>query len=137
MSRARSGCADRRSSRTTAWLSSRRRSAGQALLDGAARDLVPESDPLRPGDDDPSGLGLGQRLKPRPEQLGTGRRRHDRELVERGAAVVAQADHAREHRVGDARGHASGRRGEHFGDEERVAARDPHAARRGPRRCPR
>ena len=51
-------------------------------------------------------------------------RRHDGQLVERLAAVVAEAADTGQHGLHDGRGHGVARRRERLGDEERVAARD-------------
>jgi hypothetical protein len=88
---------------------------------------VAEPDAARPRLDQPCLLGLGERREPRAEQrlheLGRHRRGHDRQPLERVAALAADLPQAPEHGVLDAGRNLVGRRGERLGDEERVARR--------------
>ncbi len=100
----------------------------EAALDRPPGELVPEREAVRPDVDHAGVLGLRERVDPRPQQLGgeveAGVRRHDGQLVERLAAVVAEPADAGQHGLHHGRGHGVARRRERLGDEERVAARD-------------
>ena len=85
----------------------------QALLDRAARDLVPEPQPVRRVDDHARRLGLGQRLQIEPVRGRSPTARPRAGRARRGRR--AEPADAGEHGVGDARGHS------------------PRAARRAPR----
>jgi hypothetical protein len=72
---------------------------GNAALDRPPRELVAEREAVGTDLDDAGGLRLGERVDLRPEQLGCQLeahvRGHDRELVERRAAGLAQPPDAR------------------------------------------
>ena len=125
---ARSGRSSCWSARRTARVQAPPRERRQAALDRAPRQLVAEAEMVRGDLEHPGELGLGERVDAVAEQvageLEPDPRRHDRELLERLAAGRVEA--AR-------RGRAPprprwrdgvGRRGQHLGDEERVAAGD-------------
>ena len=98
----------------------------QALLDGLAGQLVAERQPVRPRRHDAALLGLGQRVQPVAEQgvrqVEPDDRGHHRQLLDRGAGVVVEPRHPREHGVGHRDRHPRARLGQRLGDVERVAA---------------
>ena len=100
----------------------------QAALDRPPRQLVAEAQVVRGDLEHPGELGLRERVDAVAEQLAGelegDPRRHDRELLERLAAVRAQAANPGEHGLDDRGGDDVGRGGQHLGDEERVAAGD-------------
>ncbi len=102
---------------------------GQAALDRAPRQLVPERQAVRAHLQHAGDLGLRERVDALPEQapgqLEPDPRRDDAQLVERLAAVRPEPRHARQHGLDHARRDGVGGRGQHLADEERVAAGHP------------
>ena len=98
---------------------------GEALLDGAAGELVAEREAVVADLQHALLLGLGQGVEPLAEQLpgqpeldGRG---HDGQLLDRVAARRVEPADPGQHRVGDGGRHGDPRRGEGLGDVERVA----------------
>ena len=100
--------------------------AGQRLLDRPAGQLVPE--PHRPvrGQQDAAPLGRLQRgrvLDQLRQQRGRHLGRHDGQPLHGLPAARRQRGDPGQHRVPDRRRHLAAGRGEHLGDQERVAGR--------------
>ena len=121
---------------------------GEALLDGAAGQLVAEREAVVADLQHALLLGLGQRVEPvaeqLPGQLELDGRGHDGQLLDRVAARRVEPADPGQHGVGDGGRHGDPRRGERLGDVERVAAGQgvqrggvaPAARRRARRRPP-
>jgi hypothetical protein len=97
------------------------------LLDYEARKLVPESDGISVGPENPGRLALLQGVE-RPagyrlQQPELGAPRHDRDRVEKRPRGRTEAARAREDRVADRRGYVAGSTRERLRDEEGVACR--------------